>query len=289
MKITFYGVRGSIPVANKQMMKYGGNTSCVYVQLSDGGHIIFDAGTGIRRLGKELASSNEPIHLLLSHNHWDHVMGYPFFQPIYQKDREIHIYSSQPNSHGQLCTLLDQMDGAHFPITAEQLPSKSRCVLSDIDDELRDSGFTIQRRLLNHPGGGNAYKIIDDGATCAYITDNELDISAKRSANYDQWVEFCSGVDVLIHDAQYRDDEFPSKKGWGHSGISTVRQLALDAEVRELFLFHHDPDRTDAEMDQLFQQTRTFFLEKNQEIQGVCAVEGMSVQVDKDNITFITN
>ncbi len=279
MQLTFYGVRGSIPVPDTDMIKFGGNTSCVYIKLSDGKNLVLDAGTGIRLLGKRLLSSSDPIHILVSHSHWDHVIGYPFFQPIYQEGRDIFIYQSRSGGHEQLCSLLEQMDGAHFPISADQLPSRTRCFLDDVEGELKRQGFDIRRKTLNHPGHGYAYRIHDNGASCVYATDNELPLPEDPKSNYQEWVEFCRGADVLIHDAQYLEDEMFNKRGWGHSSVSRVWQLALDAGVKKLVLFHYDPDRTDLEVEQIQNETRAFFHKMNGDIKSVCAYEGLVLDI----------
>lgn len=279
MKITFYGVRGSIPVPRTEMMRFGGNTACVHIALHSGIHLVLDAGTGIRELGKHLRLAKEPIYIFLSHSHWDHVIGYPFFAPIYQKGRDICIFPSRRHGHGQLCSLLDQMDGAHFPISSTQLPSNTRCLVDDAESALQQHGLTITRKILNHPGGGYAYRALENNNSCAYVTDNELPAPREDSTNYAEWVTFCRGVDVLIHDAQYLDSEMPERQGWGHSALSRVWQLALDAKVKTLVLFHHDPERTDAQIQAIQDETQTFFQKKHSNIKAVCAFEGLSINL----------
>src|SRR6056300_949224 len=128
MKITFYGVRGSIPSPGPDTSRYGGNTSCVHIETAGGQDLVLDAGTGIRKLGKRLREKESPINILLSHGHWDHIQGYPFFMPIYQPDRQIRVYTSATGSHGQICSLFDQIDGANFSLKVTELPSQSECV-----------------------------------------------------------------------------------------------------------------------------------------------------------------
>lgn len=279
MKITFYGVRGSIPTPGYATAKYGGNTSCVYIELENGQDLILDAGTGIRLLGEKLKSNDRPINILLSHPHWDHIQGYPFFAPIYQPGRAIRVFTTLVDEQEQLFSLFDQMDGASFPVVADDLPSNAICLFDDIKAVFPADSVRVRKKELNHPGRGSAYRIEEEGASCAYVTDNELMPPNETATSYDEWVEFCKGVDVLIHDAQYVEDDMPHKHGWGHSLVSQVRQLALDAEVRALVMFHHDPDRTDSQIDFIQKDNEQFFRGKRAPSVSVCAAEGMQIQL----------
>jgi phosphoribosyl 1,2-cyclic phosphodiesterase len=277
MKITFYGVRGSIPSPGPDTSRYGGNTSCVHIETASGQDLVLDAGTGIRGLGKLLKEKDTPINILLSHGHWDHIQGYPFFSPIYQPDRQIRVYTSATGNHGQICSLFDQIDGANFPLKVTELPSQSECVTENIETDLARQNISVRRIPINHPGGGYGYRIEEDGTSCAYITDNELEPPEKVSTSYGEWVEFCCGVDVLIHDAQYLASDMPHKHGWGHSLVSQVRQLAVDAEVGCLAMFHHDPDRTDTEIDFIQKDNEHFFCGKHAPAISLCAAENMQI------------
>ena len=277
MIITFYGVRGSIPSPGPETAKYGGNTSCVYIELDNGQGLILDAGTGIRNLGKRLTDSDNAINILLSHGHWDHIQGFPFFEPIYQPGRQIRVYTSTLNNHNKLCSLFDQIDGANFPVHAEDLPSSAECIFENIESSLSGDNIQVRRAFLTHPGGGCAYRIEEDGVSCAYITDNELVPPGKVTTTYSQWVDFCQDADVLIHDAQYLQSDMPHKHGWGHSLVTQVRQLAVDAEVGCLVMFHHDPDRTDSEIDFIQQENENFFRGRRAPSMSLCAAEHMQI------------
>ena len=279
MKIRFFGVRGSIPAPGPKTVKFGGNTSCVHIRLAEGQELVLDAGTGIRELGYELLNQKQPIYLLLSHGHWDHIQGFPFFSPLYQQGREIKIFPGVPDGNVKLDALLDQMDGAHFPVTANQLPCSIECVANQEDVFLRQRGIHVSMKPLNHPGGGRAFLIEEDGVSCAYVTDNELDPPGVQRTTYDEWVAFCQGADVLIHDAQYLGTDMPHKHGWGHSLVSQVRQLAVDAEATSLVMFHHDPDRSDAEIDFIQQENDNFFRGRRAPALSVCAAEGMRIKL----------
>lgn len=279
MIITFYGVRGSIPSPGENTVKYGGNTSCVYVELSNGRKLVLDAGTGIRELGKQLVNSDETINILLSHAHWDHIQGFPFFDPIYQPARRIRVFTGGTSENSKLCSMFNQIDGANFPISAADLPSNSERIFDDMETILSGDDIHIRHTTINHPGGGSAFRIEDEGTSCAYITDNELEPPGKVATSYDQWVEFCRDVDVLIHDAQYLESDMPHKHGWGHSLVTQVRQLAVDAEVGCLAMFHHDPDRTDTEIDFIQQDNESFFRGRKAPSISVCAAESMQIRL----------
>ena len=289
MKISFYGVRGSIPSPGSETCRYGGNTACVYIETDSGQDLVLDAGTGIRKLGKRLREKESPINILLSHGHWDHIQGYPFFMPIYQPDRQIRVYTSATGNHGQICALFDQIDGANFPLKVTELPSQSECVTENIETDLARQNISVRRIAINHPGGGYGYRIEEDGTSCAYITDNELEPPEKVSTTYGEWVEFCRGVDVLIHDAQYLESDMPHKHGWGHSLVSQVRQLAVDAEVACLAMFHHDPDRTETEIDFIQKDNEHFFCGNRAPAISLCAAENLQIKLtaQKDNRTVI--
>ena len=281
MVITFYGVRGSTPTPGPTTVKYGGNTSCVHFEMNNGQDVILDSGTGMRLLGKKLLKKSDPINIILSHGHWDHIQGYPFFAPIFQPDRQIDIFTSAESGHKLLCSLFDQMDGSNFPVKAEELPSQGTCIYRGAESVLHERGINIIKKPLNHPGGGTAYRIEEDGVTCAYVTDNELDPPYRMHTTYDEWVKYLHGVDVLIHDAQYTEDDMPHKHGWGHSLISQVRQLAIDAEVGALVMFHHDPDRSDGELDEIQIENESHFKGKRAPAKSYCAAEGMRIKLSK--------
>lgn len=278
MLVTFYGVRGSIAAPGPLTVKYGGNTSCVHVRLNNGSNLIFDAGTGIRELGKQMVQHDEPLLLLLSHGHWDHIQGYPFFGPIYQPGREIRVCQGVESNEIALKAILEQMDGSNFPVHSGDLPSTIKTV-HEVDKYLNEQSYHTLRKHLNHPGGGNAYRIEEDGVSIAYITDNELDPPGAPSTTYGEWVEFCQGVDLMIHDAQYTESDMPAKHGWGHSLISQVRELAVDAQVKNLVMYHHDPERSDSELDEIAIESAKFFKSKTSTIGSYIAAEGLTFEL----------
>jgi phosphoribosyl 1,2-cyclic phosphodiesterase len=278
MTTRFWGVRGSIPSPGHPTVRYGGNTSCVSIHFPDDRILVFDAGTGIRELGKTVAAGAQEIFIVLSHPHWDHIQGFPFFGPIYEPNRKIHLFPTRLG-RTMMCSLLEQMDGAHFPVTAASLPSQTICVTADEVDFLRARGFNISKVPTNHPGGGFGYRVESAGRSVVYLSDNELEPPYQKATEFDGFARFCRQADVLIHDAQYLEQDMPHKHGWGHSLVSQACSLAAAAEVKHLVLYHHDPDRTDAELDAIQENARRWFGEHHRQIECTAAYEGLTLEV----------
>ncbi|MBT0585750.1 MBL fold metallo-hydrolase [Alteromonas oceanisediminis] len=258
MQITFYGVRGSIPTPGKEFVRYGGNTACVHVALNDGTDIILDAGTGIRLLGKKLLSKTTPVHVLLSHNHWDHIQGFPFFAPIFQPDREIFITPGIVHD-GNTHAVLEQMNGSLFPVPASALASIIQITAKPVQTCQWACGDAVIKRMpINHPGGGVAYAIQTSNAKVVYLTDNELYPPYKKSSDFLTFVEFCRDADLLIHDAQYMLSDMPAKSGWGHSVAEEAVKLAMASNSKQLALYSHDPERTDNDVDAIIEHCKIF-------------------------------
>ena len=284
MKLRFQGVRGSYTQTGATTVKYGGNTSCVHVTLNSGQHVIFDAGTGIMSLKSFDGPKEAPLFLLLTHTHWDHINGFPFFMPIHQPNRELIICTGAEESSypDNIPLILGQIDSLGSPLDLFSLPCNLNVVgQSNIVTSMKDHNIHIDTKALNHPGGGTAYIIREDDLSVAYITDNELSPPGKITTSYEEWVNFLSHVDVLIHDAQYVEADMPFKHGWGHSLISQVRQLAIDAEVQTLALYHHDPERTDAELDDIQRENEKIFKGLVCPTQSITAMEGMTMEITK--------
>ncbi|MBI2525597.1 MAG: MBL fold metallo-hydrolase [Candidatus Rokubacteria bacterium] len=278
MRVTFWGVRGSVPSPGLSTLRYGGNTSCLTVDCNPGRRLVLDAGTGIRALGRVLEGGTEPIVLLLSHTHWDHIQGFPFFEPIYQRDRVIDVFAPA-NSHSMLCGLVEQMDGFRFPVTPDRLPSRISCITADHMAILRGRGFDIARIATNHPGGGWGYRIASEGRSVVYLTDNELEPPPPETTTREQFAEFCRGADVLIHDAQYLESDMGRKHGWGHSVVSHACRLAVAAQVKHLVLYHHDPERDDAEIDAIQDDARAWLERAGARTRCSAAFEGLILDV----------
>lgn len=278
MTLQFWGVRGSIPTPGPATVRYGGNTACVSIDLGHGTLLVLDAGTGIRTLGEALAVKDTDIFVLLSHAHWDHIQGFPFFAPIYQSHRIVSILST-PMGHTLGCPTLEQMDGMHFPVTPEDLPARVFCLMEKGLEVLQERGCHLSWIATNHPGGGTGYRIDHAGRSLVYLTDNELEPPYEKATSFDEFVEFCRYTDVLIHDAQYLQSDMPVKHGWGHSLVHQACQLAVAAEVKHLVLFHHDPVRTDDGLDAIQEEAGTWIHTQNRHMQCTAAYEGLVVDI----------
>lgn len=278
MTVRFWGVRGSIPSPGKSTVRYGGNTSCVSVHFPGDKVLVLDSGSGIRELGKYLSANSAEIYIILSHSHWDHIHGFPFFHPIYQKSRHIRLFPNR-TEQSTICSLLDQMDGAHFPVSSESLPSQPDCVGGDEVDFLRSHGIHVSKIPTNHPGGAFGYKLESGGRSVVYLTDNELEPPYAKTTEFEDFVRFCRRVDILIHDAQYLESDMPLKHGWGHSLASQACALAAAAEVKHLILYHHDPDRTDDEIDAIQDDARKQLHRLGSTARCTAAYEGLTLDI----------
>jgi phosphoribosyl 1,2-cyclic phosphodiesterase len=252
MKVTFWGTRGTLPVPGQETVRYGGNTSCVSVTTNAGDLFILDAGTGIRNLGKEIEaqSSRTDATLFLSHSHWDHIQGFPLFAPAYDPAFTLNILGCPPSRSGLHDILARQQEAQVFPVPLDALQAAISIEHYCLDWSTFGAA-RIRAVPLIHPGGASGFRVEEEGKSVVYMTDNEL--PEEQDLDWHRFVRYCQGADLLIHDAQYTDDELAAHRGWGHSSISQAVRLALDAGVKRLALFHHDPDRTDDALDGLIE------------------------------------
>lgn len=266
-RVKFWGVRGSIPTPGPDTVYYGGNTSCVEVR-ADGELIVLDAGSGIRPLGaslrRELGGKPISLSLLISHTHWDHIQGFPFFMPAYDPKNKVKILAFEGARKGLEATLASQMESPYFPISMQQMPGNLKV------QELKDMDFTVGKvqvkaSFMNHPGICVGFRLETSGGSIAYLPDNELyrrlrtsgpsesDFAQKQDQKL---VDFIRDVDVAIMDSQYDAQEYPEHVGWGHSCVDDTVDVAMKAGVRHLFLFHHDPDHDDAHISKMLAGAR---------------------------------
>jgi phosphoribosyl 1,2-cyclic phosphodiesterase len=277
MQVRFFGVRGSVPTPGSATVRYGGNTVCVEVRLADGTIVIFDAGTGIRELGKVLLAEGltTPLSLLFTHVHWDHIIGLPFFGPIWRRDTIVRIFPLANDAHRDSTRRRALFDGVHFPVRGSDIPARMD-LLETTDPEWQVGSARVRRIGLNHPGGAQGFRCDDeDGSSLAYLTDNELPPPGSRSPDLDNLASFSHGVNVLIHDAQYDENEMPDKRGWGHSSLASTLELGRLASTAHLILFHHDPDRDDDALDAFGIKASALLRERGSTTRVTVAYEGL--------------
>ena len=278
-RLKFWGVRGSIPTPGPTTVRYGGNTSCVEVR-ADGQIIILDAGTGLRLLGQQLVAEFDarPLAatLLLTHTHWDHIQGLPFFMPVYKPQHQLRILGYEGARHGLEVVLAGQMESPFFPIGLREVPANVRI------EELKEMSFNVgpvrvQAALANHPSNCVGYRLFASDGSIAFFPDNELqpqDAGAMR-----RMADFLRGTDVMVMDTQYDAEEYQRHTGWGHGCLDGVVALALEAEVKKLFLFHHDPNHDDAKVSKMLAHARKLVSGCKGKLQVEAAREGAVVEL----------
>ncbi len=255
--VKFWGTRGSIAAPGPSTVRYGGNTSCVEMRCGDT-LLMFDCGTGAREMGsallQEFAGRELHIHMLVSHTHWDHIQGFPFFAPAYLPSSTITIYSARGCDKRLDKIFTGQMDASYFPVALKDMQADLRFIELDGDIVIGDA--KISHMFLNHPGIAVGFRVDLAGKSVSYVTDHEVycrmggDLDHYRKLD-EQVDEFASGSDLYIREAQYTEEEYPKKKGWGHSTASDAVKSAVQARARQLALYHHDPAHDDEQLDRI--------------------------------------
>ncbi|MHC4885005.1 MAG: MBL fold metallo-hydrolase [Planctomycetota bacterium] len=257
MLIRCWGSRGSIPVSGAQYVRYGGDTSCLEIRTASGELIIVDSGSGIRELGNALLREKRHNYsFLLTHAHWDHILGFPFFKPIYRKDTHLTIYGC-PFTHGSIYELLEEtMKAPYFPVSYDAVLAEMEYV-ETCHETFTIGGVAITPINLSHPNQGLGFKFEEEGKVFVYLTDNELTHDHPGGMSFQDYRDFATGADLLIHDAEYYQKEYDSlTRTWGHSVYTDALQLALDAGVARFGLFHHNAARSDDEVDAMVEDCR---------------------------------
>lgn len=285
-RVTVWGARGSIPTPGPATARYGGNTSCVSVELdgADGDRlVILDAGTGIRPLGKALAEragdGGVNADLLVTHTHWDHIQGLPFFAP--GRANAVRIWGPRAGEVPLEQILRYQMNPVVFPVPLDQLAAE--LTVRHVDpDPFEVDGFSVRAVRMRHPAVTLGYRLTpkEGGESLAYLPDNELGLGGEYDVGpkwRDDVVAFLAGTQVLIHDAMYTPDELDHHRGWGHSSHMEAVALAVEAGVRTLVLFHHRPEHDDVEMDRLLEEARGAAARHPGGLQVVAATEGQEL------------
>lgn len=285
MRLRVWGCRGSLATPGPETLRYGGNTSCVEIRGDDGGVVILDAGTGMRPLGVVLADEGVPrMHVLLSHLHLDHLQGLGFFRPIFAPDREIHIWGPSSPVQSLADRIATYLSPPLFPVSLMDIPA--RVEFHDAPEEAVVIGsLTVRAAPVTHQGPTVGYRIEEGGRAVVYLPDHEPGLGLELEDVSGDWVSgyhLAEGADVLLHDAQYSDDEYPRHVGWGHSAIGHVVTFARKARVGHLVLFHHDPYHPDEELETLVGTARALWGQGDDRV--IAAWEGMEIALGDDGV-----
>ena len=300
MRLTFWGVRGSIPTPGKHTVRYGGNTPSSELRLDDDKLIILDAGTGIRNFGDYLINNGESIkaHLLVTHPHWDHIQGFPFFKPAFISGNELTIVGTERPERFLREIISDQMNHIYFPVQLHDLKAKIHFVPVREEGEMMIHDAKVKMVYVNHPGFTIGYRIEYRGKTLVYISDNEpFDRAAAANlTNFETVVkekyattkdsdpnqrifDFCRGADVLIHDATYTPEEYLDRVGWGHSHYLFTLRVAAEANVKRLYLFHHDQNHSDDKVDDILKKCKKEVKSRGYKFECEAAIENTTISV----------
>ena len=319
MKLHFWGVRGSYPVPGPSTVRYGGNTSCVEVRCGDepeAPRLILDAGTGLRRLGKELmqgefAEGKGEAHLLVSHTHWDHIQGLPFFAPLYQTGNKFHVYARQREDAHLRTVFALQSDNPYFSVPFEAAAADVNFIELSDDERFNVGPVKVRCTRLNHPWIAIAFRLDFEGTSVAYVTDTApfRDIlieqkfirqppkpgdplhpedAAKLAAMREGVVRLCEGANLVIYDTQFTPAEYATRPHWGHSCPEDAIEIVREAGAEALMLFHHAPERTDTQIDELLARHRAQQASEHKKLIIHAAYEGMEVEVTRAGLGAIS-
>lgn len=280
MEIRCWGSRGTVPVSGPDYVKYGGDTTCLQLTPTTGDEVIvIDAGTGIRRLGELLVKEPQRhCHIVFTHAHWDHIMGLPYFLPLWSPDFQVTLHHC-PHHPEFVAQLLPQlMTAPYFPVPHSDLAADIKYVEHD-ETPFTIGSVKITPIALNHPNGGSGYRFEQGGMQFVFLTDNELAASHYEHFDRSHYVEACSEADLLVHDAEFTPAEYDRVRGWGHSRFTDSVELALQASVKQLGLFHLNQHRSDDDMDALVQSASEMILKEKQKIRCFGMATDLTIRI----------
>ncbi len=277
MNIRCWGARGSIPVSGEEYLRYGGDTTCLEIRTKNDDIIIVDAGSGVRRLGSRLlAEKRLQYTMLFTHAHWDHLMGFPFFKPIYLAGTSISVFGC-PFAQTSVKNIISRiMVSPNFPVNFDDIKA-SVTFHESCDILFTCNSIEVTPISLSHPNQGVGYKFSEDGKSFVFLTDNELGYKHSGGLDYHDYVTFSYQADLLIHDAEFLDEDYERTKTWGHSTYKQALQLAIDAKVKKLGLFHHNQERSDAAIDGIVDQCHKIIKEKHSSLECFAVYQDMEI------------
>ena len=287
MRAQVWGCRGSVAAPGSETVRYGGNTSCVAIELESGHTLVLDAGTGLRPLGAELAIDDErELHLLLTHLHMDHLQGLGFFRPLYRPGLDVHIWGPASPIESLAERIALYLSPPLFPVRLNEIPAHLTFHDAPQDEPVTIGSATVRASKVKHQGPTVAYRIEENGRAIVYMPDHEPSLGVELRSQPAEWIsghDIAHGADVLLHDAQYLDDEYPNHIGWGHSCVEHAIDFAQKTDVDMVVLFHHDPYHTDDDLEPLLASARARWDGSDEQV--CLAHEGMSITLDAEGVT----
>jgi phosphoribosyl 1,2-cyclic phosphodiesterase len=287
MRARVWGCRGSLATPGADTVRYGGNTSCVEVRLSSGEALVLDAGTGMRPLGARMLDDlPTELHVMLTHLHMDHLQGLGFFRPLFASELDIHIWGPASPVQGLAERIAMYLSPPLFPVRLEEVPA--RLTFHDApESEVAIGSATVRAGKVTHQGPTVGYRIEEGGRSLVYLPDHEPSLGTNLTTLPAEWMsghDIARDADVLLHDAQYRDDEYGAHVGWGHSCIADTIEFAQKSAVNRVVLFHHDPYHSDDELELLLEEVRLKWPHLRERVSLAC--EGMTIVFDGDDVTL---
>jgi len=286
MIIKIWGCRGSLPSPGADTVRYGGESTCLELITDEGEVLVVDAGSGIRKLGNDLIKRKvKKVTLLLTHAHWDHLAGFPFFRPAYFPDCTITVCGGLVAHDSVINYLKHQMAPPFFPVDFSAMKAEFKtgchCDSGICSKRLPETGssFLCESIPLNHPNGGYGFKFTGKIGTFVFLTDNELRFHHEGGLTRKEYIDFCRDADLLFHDAQYLEKEYEKTRSWGHSTFQDAIDVAIEAGVKKLGLLHHDPERSDDEIDRQIEWCTNYIRRKGSSLECFACAEGMTLSL----------